>query len=105
MIGQVLSEVSAVVAPEREPELVAAYRELVALPLPDGLIRTELLRGAEGRWRVQSVWRSRAALEAVRSSPKLRAAPHLFRDAGAEPELAVFDIAVRRVVPAEVWAG
>jgi hypothetical protein len=90
--GQVLSEVSAVVGPDREAELVTSYRELVAGPLPDGLIRTELLRGPGGRWRVQSLWRDRAALEAVRSNPKPAAAPRLFTQVGAEPELTVFQL-------------
>ncbi|EST34274.1 hypothetical protein [Streptomyces roseochromogenus] len=34
MTGQLLTEVSAVVSPEREAGLVAAYRVLVAGPLP-----------------------------------------------------------------------
>ena len=97
MSGQVLSEVSAVVATDRQAELVTAYRELVAGPLPDGLIRTELLRGPGGRWRVQSLWRDAAALEAVRSNPKLAAAPRLFRDVGAEPELTVFQVTAAQI--------
>ncbi|MFD0530754.1 antibiotic biosynthesis monooxygenase [Kitasatospora arboriphila] len=70
MTEQVLSEVGAVVAPEREAELVALYRELVSGPLPEGLVRTELLRGPAGHWRVQSLWRDMAALEAVRNAPE-----------------------------------
>ncbi|MFJ8041953.1 antibiotic biosynthesis monooxygenase family protein [Kitasatospora sp. NPDC096147] len=89
---RVLSEVSGVVGPDREAELVTSYRELVAEPLPAGLIRTELLRGPDGRWRVQSLWRDRAALEAVRADPKLAAAPRLFRTVGVEPELTVFQL-------------
>ncbi|MFF7437082.1 hypothetical protein [Streptomyces sp. NPDC008122] len=100
MTGQVLSEVSAVVAPEREADLVTAYRELVARPLPDGLVRTELLGGQDGRWRIQSLWRDREALDAVRAAPGGPAAPRLFRDVGADPALAVFDVRVHRVAPA-----
>ncbi|MEU6661103.1 antibiotic biosynthesis monooxygenase [Streptomyces sp. NPDC046821] len=102
MTGQILSEVSGVVAPEREADLVAAYGELVARTLPDGLIRTELLRGRDGRWRIQSLWRDRAALDAVRSAPEGPAAPRLFREVGAEPELAVFDIRSHRAAMSEV---
>lgn len=97
MSGQVLSEVSAVVATERQAELVTSYRELVAGPLPDGLIRTELLRGPDGLWRVQSLWRDRAALEAVRSNPKLAAAPRLFEQVGAKPELITFQLTVAQI--------
>ncbi|AUG80960.1 hypothetical protein CFP65_6298 [Kitasatospora sp. MMS16-BH015] len=92
MGGQVLSEVSAVVPNDREAELVTSYRELIAGPLPDGLVRTELLRGADGAWRIQSLWRDKAALEAVRANPKLAAAPKLFRDVGAEPQLSVYQV-------------
>ncbi|MFH7597699.1 hypothetical protein WDV06_21715 [Streptomyces racemochromogenes] len=95
MTGQVLSEVSGVVAAGREDGLVAAYRELLAGPLPDGLVRTELLGGQDGHWRIQSLWRDRAALEAVRAVPGGAPAPRLFREAGAEPALAVFEVAVR----------
>ncbi|WP_441249116.1 antibiotic biosynthesis monooxygenase [Kitasatospora sp. McL0602] len=102
MSGQVLSEVSAVVPAGREDELVRSYRELVAGPLPDGLVRTELLRGPDGLWRVQSLWRDKAALDAVRSNPKLAAAPRLFKQVGAEPQLTVFDLTVTQPGPLAV---
>jgi hypothetical protein len=98
---EVLSEVSGMVAPEREYDLVAGYREVVGRPLPAGLIRTELLRGPDGRWRIQSLWRDRAALDAVRASPKLRLAPQLFKEVGAEPELVIFEVPVRRYAPTD----
>jgi quinol monooxygenase YgiN len=101
MTGQVLTEVSAVVAPEREAALVAAFRELVAQPMPDGLVRTELLSGQDGRWRIQTLWRDRAALDAMRAAPDPPAAPRLFREVGAYPALAIFDIAVRGIAPVE----
>ncbi|MBB1253782.1 antibiotic biosynthesis monooxygenase [Streptomyces alkaliterrae] len=101
MADHVLSEVSAEVAPEREADLLAAYRELVGGALPDGLVRTELLRGADGHWRIQTLWRDRAALEAVRTAPQPPAAPRLFREVGADPTLAVFDVPVRHDPSAE----
>lgn len=101
MTGQILTEVSAVVAPEREADLLAAYRELVTRPLPAGLVRTELLTGQGGRWRVQTLWRDRAALEAVRAAPEPPAALRLFRSVDAEPEVALFDVALGRVAPVE----
>ncbi|MEU9715284.1 hypothetical protein [Streptomyces sp. NPDC047976] len=97
MTGHVLSEVSAVVAPEREADLVAGYRDLVARPLPDGLLRTELLSGQDGHWRIQTLWRDRAALDAVRAAPGGAPAPQLFREVGAEPGLAVFDVKVHLI--------
>ncbi|MEY9969131.1 hypothetical protein ABIA33_007218 [Streptacidiphilus sp. MAP12-16] len=97
MTGQVLTEVSGVVRTEREADFLAAYRDLVARPLPDGLVRTELLSGPDGRWRIQTLWRDRAALDAMRASLDGPAAPKLFRDAGADPELALFDVAAGAV--------
>ena len=105
MAHEVLSEVSGTVAPEREETLLAGYREVVGRPLPAGLIRTELLRGSDGRWRIQSLWRDQAALDTVRANPRLRLAPQLFREAGAEPELAVFEVPVRRHAPTDPQAA
>lgn len=102
MTGQVLTEVSAVVAQEREAELLAGYRALTAGSLPDGLVRTELLRGADGRWRIQTLWRDHAALDAVRAAPEPPAAPRLFRAVGAEPELVLFDVMERGVALVDV---
>lgn len=101
MAQEVLSEVSGTVPPEREHELVAAYRELVGRPLPAGLVRTELLSGPDGRWRVQTLWRDRAAFDAVRASPKLRRAPQLFEEIGVQPELTIFEVPVRRYAPGD----
>ncbi|MFJ1702766.1 antibiotic biosynthesis monooxygenase [Kitasatospora sp. NPDC088346] len=99
MSEQVLSEVSGRIAEDREAGFVTAYRALVAGELPDGLLRTELLRGPDRHWRVQSLWRDLAALEAVRADPKMAAAPRLFREAGSEPDLAVFALMTSAVRP------
>ncbi|GAA2788720.1 hypothetical protein GCM10010441_12280 [Kitasatospora paracochleata] len=97
MTGRVLSEVSGVLAADREADFVEAYRRLVAGPLPDGLLRTELLRGSDHHWRVQSLWRDVATLQAVRADPKTAAAPRLFREAGSEPSLEVFEVTVAQI--------
>jgi hypothetical protein len=89
---RILTDVSAAVDPEREPELVAGFQALIAEPLPGGLIRTGLLRGADGWWRIQTVWRDRDALDAMRAAPEPPAAPRLFRSVGADPSLQVYEI-------------
>ncbi|MDV9171867.1 hypothetical protein R6V09_17285 [Streptomyces sp. W16] len=102
MTGQVLTEVSAVVAAEREADLVAAYRELVARPFPDGPVRSELLSGQDGHWRIQTLWQDRAALDAMRAAyPGGPPAPRLFREVGAAPALALLDVKVHSVAPGE----
>ncbi|MFI7483365.1 antibiotic biosynthesis monooxygenase [Kocuria sp. M1R5S2] len=92
--AHVLTEVSARVSPERETELLNGYRALAAQPYPDGLLRSELLRAGDGRWRVQTLWRDQAALDAMRARPEPPAAPRLFRSVGAEPSLVVWQVAV-----------
>jgi quinol monooxygenase YgiN len=92
MSAQIMTAVTATVDPHHESELVDGFRELTAGPMPDGLIRTELLRGPHGTWTVQSVWRDRAALEAVRTSPEPPAAMELFRRIGADHSHQVFSV-------------
>lgn len=89
---QVLTEVSAEVAADRTTELLERYEALQSGPFPDGLVRTELLKGPAGQWRIQTLWRDAAALQAMRTSEE-PAAPKLFRQLGAEPVLTVLEVA------------
>jgi hypothetical protein len=92
MPGRILTEVTATVDTNREPELVAGFRELLNSPLPDGLLRSELLHGQEGQWRIQTLWHDREALDALLAGPEPPPAGRLFRNIGAEPSLQVFEI-------------
>jgi hypothetical protein len=67
----------------------------VQRPLPDGLIRTELLEGLSGEWKIQSLWRDRAALDAMRAGPEPPTAPALFRQLSVEPELRIYSLQAR----------
>jgi hypothetical protein len=96
MSAEILTEVSATVDANREVELVKGYREITA-GAPDGLVRTELLRGQDGQWRIQTLWRDRAALEAMRARAEPPAALRLFRRVGAEPSLQVYEVEDRHV--------
>jgi hypothetical protein len=93
MPGEVLTEVSAQLADDRADEAVRRFRALLTGPRPDGLLRTELLRGPQGWWRIQTLWRDRAALDAMRAGTEAPAAPALFRALGADPTLQVYDLA------------
>ncbi|KIQ61882.1 hypothetical protein TR51_21830 [Kitasatospora griseola] len=94
--GRILTEVGAVVPADRRAALESAYRRLVDGPLPDGLLHTRLLRAEGGHWRIQTLWRDRAALDAMRAQPEPPAAPRLFREAGAEPTLTVLEVVAER---------
>jgi heme-degrading monooxygenase HmoA len=82
----------ATVEADREAELTTGFRNLMARPLPEGLIRTELLRGQHRNWRIQTLWRDRSALEAMRTSPEPPAALELFRSVGADHSHEVFSV-------------
>jgi len=95
MPGEIMTEVSAVIAAERADEVAVAFAELTERPLPDGLLRTELLAGRDGEWRIQSLWRDQAALDAMRAGAEPPAAPALFRQLGAEPVLRIYQLRAR----------
>ena len=76
-----------------------AFAALAQRPLPDGLLRTELLAGWDGEWKIQSVWRDRAALNAMRAGAEPPAAPALFRQFGAEQVLRIYDLRARHTSP------
>ena len=80
--------------PAGGPEaLHGAFRTATQQALPPGLVRTELVRDVRDpdRWRIQTWWSSRDALDAMRSAGT-PAGVLMFRAAGAEPELSVFDV-------------
>ncbi len=88
----ILTMVTAEVDESRAPELIAAYRTLLAEGLPDGLLETRLLGDGQGHWAIHSLWRDRAALDAMRASGEPPAAPTLFRRFSAEPALTVMPV-------------
>lgn len=88
----VLTEVAARVSRDRETDLQAGFARLLEQALPDGLLRTELLQGPDGHWRIHTLWRDREALQAMRAGGEPPAAPRLFREVGADPTLTIFDV-------------
>jgi uncharacterized glyoxalase superfamily protein PhnB/quinol monooxygenase YgiN len=103
MATRILTEVSGVVPEANADAVLPAFEQLLRQPLPDGLLRTELLRGPDGEWRIHSLWRDQAALDAMRAAPDPPAAPALLRRLGAEPTLRIHEVAAethaRRVAP------
>jgi hypothetical protein len=89
----VLTVLEAHVPPARETELQAAYRAAAQDALPPGLVRSALLRAASDRtlWRIETLWESREALEAMRGTGTPRGV-QIFRAAGAEPMLSVLEV-------------
>jgi len=48
MSGEIITEVSATVPAVRGDKVAAPFADLAQRPLPDGLLRTELLAGRDG---------------------------------------------------------
>jgi hypothetical protein len=57
-----VTTIDATVPVEREEERLDAYRQLNEEARPEGLLRSELLRGQDGAWRIQTTWRDKEAL-------------------------------------------
>lgn len=95
----VVTVLDAQVAPERTPDLEAAYTEAARGPFPAGFVRSTLLRLANDPtlWRIETIWQSHEALAAMRRLGKPRGL-QIFEAAGAQPTLAVLD-AVAEIVP------
>lgn len=64
--------------------------------LPPQMVRTYLLQDVKDRtlWQIVSVWKSREALEEMRNSGDTPTGVLMFRSAGAEPRLSIFDVPV-----------
>ncbi len=92
MSATVITTIDTTIQPEREQELRDGFRQLNDGPKPDGLVRSELLRGQGGAWRLQTTWRGLDALLAVRNSGEPPAALALLDRLGAEHSHAVFTV-------------
>ena len=77
---------------ERSGVFEAAYATLLTMPIPNGLITTQLLRDTADpdAWRIETVWRDRESIDAMRAQGTPLAVK-LFRDAGVEPSVSVFE--------------
>jgi hypothetical protein len=90
---RIITVLSAEVAHERQADLKTAYRTAVEGDRPSGLLRTVLLQDANDgvQWRIETLWESREALAAMRGTGTPQGIL-IFRAAGAEPTLALFEV-------------
>jgi heme-degrading monooxygenase HmoA len=87
-----VTSIDANVPADRERELLDGFRELSEGPRPDGLLRSELLRGQDGAWRIQTTWRDRDAVLALRRSGEPPAALALLDRLEVDHSHAVFTV-------------
>lgn len=90
----IITVLEAVVPAERAPALEEAYRELGRRVLPDGLLRSQLVRSVNDPdvWRLETTWRDRQALEAMRGQGTPPAGLLLFRSVGVEPSVGLYEV-------------
>ena len=88
----VLTILEATVPPERAADLQAALQKAED-QVPPGFVRSHLVKavGDPQRWRIETLWTSREALVAMRQAGT-PAGVLMFRAAGAEASLAVYDV-------------
>ena len=89
----VLTILEAHVPQARQADLQSAYHSAAHDAFPPGLVRSTLLQATNDRtvWRIETLWKSRQALDAMRGEGTPRGVL-IFRAAGAEPSLTVFDV-------------
>jgi len=95
----VLTILEANVAPGRAADLQAAFRAAAA-QVPPGFIRSHLVAAAAdpSQCRIETLWTSRDALAAMRQTGT-PAGVLMFRAAGAEPSLSIYEVAATIEAP------
>ncbi len=91
--GMVMTVLEAQVSEPSWPKLAVAYSERTP-DLPPGLVQTFLVQSREEDtvWRIISVWESQHALDEMRRTTETPGGFLIFRAAGAEPKLGVYDV-------------
>ena len=87
----VVTTVDGDVAPENVEGLLSKWAEVTGGPKPPGWLRAYLLRAGEA-WRIESIWESREAIDAMRASGETPGAIRVFAAANAEPKLTIFEV-------------
>ena len=84
--------VDTTVSADQEQLQVDGFRALNEGPRPAGLLRSELLRGQDGAWRIQSVWRDLEAVLALRRAGEPPAVLALLERIGAQHTHGTFTV-------------
>ncbi len=92
-MAMIITVLEAHVDPASQGALHAAYGAAAQDALPAGLVRSTLSHATDDPtlWRIETVWESREALEAMRRLGTPRGIL-IFRAAGAEPTVSVFAV-------------
>jgi hypothetical protein len=96
----VLTILEATVSPDRTADLESAFRT-GPTQVPPGFVRSHLLCASseQTRWRIETLWQSREALAQMRQTFATPPGVLMFRAAGAEPTLSVFEVSATIEAP------
>lgn len=87
----VVTMVSARVPRERHQVVVEGFADAMRAGMPERR-HTSLLRGDDDVWRIVTLWRNRADLDAYLAGSAQPFASRLLRAAGGEPEVEIFEL-------------
>ena len=90
-MSEVVTMVSAHIAPERVPDVIAGFGAAVRAGMPERR-HTSLLRGEGDLLRIVTVWRNRQDLERYLSTTDRPFAVSLLEDAGGTPVVEVLEL-------------
>ena len=82
------------VEPDREADLLAAYRATADMPFPAAVMHSYLVRARDQRstFRIMTTFRSMEDLVAMRASGETPRGVVIFNAAGADPVLSVYEV-------------
>lgn len=91
---QVITIVEGNVPISKSKEFETAYESLKQDALTPGLVRSSLLRKSDNPeiYRSETLWKSREALEKMRSSAQTPKAIELFQKVKVSPRLEIYDV-------------
>lgn len=93
----VMTILEAHVEPDKWAAFQAAYKAGTSKLLP-GIVRTYLVRSSAypNLWRMMAIWNSPEAVDRMRASGETPPGVLMFRAAGAEPVMSVFEVVAER---------
>jgi quinol monooxygenase YgiN len=89
----IITQLEAKVSPEKAGILKAAFNRSLQ-QLPSAIEQSYLVQDTTDHdvWRVITIWKNREALQSYRQSVETPEGILMFRAAGAEPTLTIFDV-------------
>lgn len=98
-VAMVMSMIRGVVAADRLEEVRGPYAAAITAGTPPGIVTTYLLSGPGDLVAIATIWRDRAALDAMIATGEEPLARRLIREAGGEPSAEFFEVMASSAAP------